>query len=440
MAAQQAIDLDGVLGAAADATGLLPPRMQQPLCEEQEAGAGDGSRGIGMLVTMLRGLNAVGFDLAHLGKNAEEGTANAQSIAQASERLFVSVFEISQSADDATREATAADESAATGLAAVRNAIGAMEKIAGAVDDTAKKLDDLSRASERIDQILSLTGNIAAQTKLLALNATIEAVRAGEAGKSFAVVASEVKRLAEESAKASEEIKNDLAALYNGMALIVATMAQTTKAVSEGERAITDAGATMDAMSHQVSAAAAKMKEITQVVGNQSSITADIAQWVDKITATANEGAERLRGAAQKMKAGNSWFAETSEELACSESPKSACGLFKLNHLMLGRLVTDTLLGASDLEAKEIADPANCRCQQWLDENADEFGDSALFGEVETLHRQVHELAQKVLQAHESADASAALFALSEFGEANSKMCRGVSELCRELAMPRLDA
>ena len=170
------------------------------------------------------------------------------------------------------------------------------------MDDTAKKLDDLSRASERIDQILSLTGNIAAQTKLLALNATIEAVRAGEAGKSFAVVASEVKRLAEESAKASEEIKNDLAALYNGMALIVATMAQTTKAVSEGERAITDAGATMDAMSHQVSAAAAKMKEITQVVGNQSSITADIAQWVDKITATANEGAERLRGAAQKMK------------------------------------------------------------------------------------------------------------------------------------------
>lgn len=120
--------------------------------------------------------------------------------------------------------------------------------------------------------------------------------------------------------------------------------------------------------------------------------------------------------------------------------PKSACGLFKLNHLMLGRLVTDTLLGASDHEAKEIADPANCGCQQWLDESADEFGDSALFGEVETLHQQVHELAQKVLQAHESGDASAALAALSEFGEANSKMCRGVSELCRELEMPRLDA
>jgi methyl-accepting chemotaxis protein len=391
-----------------------------------------------MLVTMLRGLNAVGFDLAHLGKNAEEGTANAQSIAQASERLFVSVFEISQSADEATEKATAADESAATGLAAVRNAVGAMEKIAGSVDETAKKLDALSHASERIDQILSLTGNIAAQTKLLALNATIEAVRAGEAGKSFAVVAGEVKRLAEESAKASEEIKSHVAGLHTGVSLIVATMAQTTKAVSEGERAVADAGATMEAMSQQVSAAAAKMKEITEVVGNQSGITAEIAQWVDKITATANEGAERLRSAAQKMKAGNSWFAETAGELPGSESPKSACGLFKLNHLMLGRQVIDALLGASSLKADEVADPADCACQQWLDENAAEFGDSALLDEVETLHEQVHALAQKVLRAHESADADAALAALSEFSEANSKMCRCVNELCREHEMPRL--
>ncbi len=183
MAGQQAIGLEDVLGAAADCKRpAFRPACHQPYARRRGrrttiAAANRHAR------NALRGLNAIGFDLAHLAKNTEEGTANANSIAQASERLFVSVFEISQGAEDASREAAAADESAANGLAAVRNAVGAMEKIAGSVDETAKRLDDLSRASERIDQILSLTGNIAAQTKLLALNATIEAVRAGEAGE-----------------------------------------------------------------------------------------------------------------------------------------------------------------------------------------------------------------------------------------------------------------
>ena len=317
------------MGAAAGASGVYPPCMLEAQGQELEADNEDRGREIDILGTALRGLNAVGFDLAHLAKNAEAGTANAKFIAQASERLFVSVFEIQQSAGEASREAAAADESATTGLAAVRNAIGAMEKIAGSVDETSKKLDDLSRASERIDEILSLTANIASQTKLLALNATIEAVRAGDAGRSFAVVANEVKRLADQSAKASEEIKADLAALYNGMALIVTTMAQTTQAVAEGEQAIANAGATMDSMSQQVSTVAQKMKEITKTVANESGITAEIAQWVDKITTTAKEGSKRLLSAAQKMKAGNNWFRETAEELASFDSLKSACGVFR---------------------------------------------------------------------------------------------------------------
>ncbi len=402
----------------------FPACMLPESGEEPETAQTDRVHELDMLATMLRGLNAIGLELAHSSRNCTESNANAQSIAQASERLFVSVFEISQSTDEAAREAATADESAATGLAAVRNAITAMQKITAAVDDATKKLDDLSRASQRTDQILSLTTNLAAQTKLLALNATIEAARAGDAGRSFAVVAGEVKRLAEQSAKASEEIKSDLSALYSGMSQVVSTIAQTAKAVSEGEEAIASAGATMDAMSQQVSAAAQKMKDIAEIAGNQSGITTDIAQCVDKITVTAKEGAERLMGAAQKMKAGNAWFSEAAEQLASAGWPETAIGWFKADHLLIARRLTDVLLGTEDPQAAGVPDAAGCRLQQWLDENS-----GAGLEEIGALHEQVHELAQRVLRAREDAGAGAALEAFSAFSEANNRLCRCLNAL-----------
>ena len=416
----------------------------EPLGEEQEAAAeeleactaepelrntGDGC-GIYILTTMLRGLNAVGFDLAYLAKCAGQGTSHAESIAQASERLFVTVFEIQQSAGEASSEAAAADESAANGLVAVKNAVGAMQKIAGAVEETARKLDGLARASGRIDEILSLTANIASQTKLLALNATIEAVRAGEAGKSFAVVAAEVKRLAEQSAKASVDIKTDLAALTTGMTDIVSTMAQTTGAVAEGELAIAEAGNTMEAMSRQVSDVAQKMKDITKVVEDESGITAEVAQWVDKITATSKEGAEKLRSAAKKLSAGNSWFDETAEELASFDTLKSTCETFKFDHLMLARRITDAMLGSSDLQPEEVADPDDCRLQQWLDDgDVAGFAGPELLDEIRTLHAQAHALASAALQPEENPEACTALELFSQFSEANTRLCRLLAAL-----------
>ncbi len=100
---------------------------------------------------------------------------------------------------------------------------------------------------------------------------------------------------------------------------------------------------------------------------------------------------------------------------------------------MLARYLIDVMLGTGDWQAEEVADPANCRLQQWLDEDAAaEFGASAEFGEIGTLHAQVHELAQEVLRLYEGADAGAALAALSAFSEANGRLCRCLNEVCEQ--------
>lgn len=423
MTEQQTLVLD------APATGNRSP-YDAGISEEKAAQEEDPSLNIDMLGTVLRGLNAVSFDLAHLAKNNRDSAANARSIAQVSEKLFVSVLEISQSAEDAAREAGAADKSAATGLASVRKAISAMANIAAAVNDTTKKLESLSDASMRIGEILSFTDSIASQTKLLALNATVEAARAGEAGRSFFVVANEVKRLADQSSQASKEIENLIVRLRNGMALIVETMMRTTKAVFDGEHAIGEAGREMDAMSRQVSTVAQKMTAITQVLSDQSSHAADIADLSDKVTTTANEVNTRFLSAAQKLKAGNNWFLETAHKLDNAHSLKSACGVFKLDHLILVRRVADVLLGTGDIQVNDVPVPPSCTLKRWLEENV--AAGLPFLSEIGTLHEDVHALAQKVLLLQEHGDSHGALEALAELGEANINLCKYINEIGRQ--------
>ncbi len=383
------------------------------------------------LGSFMLDVNAASFELAHLKKSADEGAANAENLAAASEKLFVSVVEISQSTEEASAQAAAADEGASNGLAEVHNAISAMENIANAVEATAKKLDDLSRASAQIGKILTLTNNIADQTKLLALNATIEAARAGPAGRGFAVVASEVKGLAEQSAKASEEITKRVAALHGGMEIILKTMAQTNKAVSEGRRAIGDAGSTFDSMSRQVSAVASRMADITRILGNQSGLASEMARSVDKISATSNETKSRLVVAAGKLGASSNSLAKKGEAMFEPACPRSVWAMTKLDHLLFVQSVTDVLLDESSGLSPQTLDPAHCRLGRRLAENSPGSAGAVSIG-LTDLHEQVHALAKKVLQAHYSKDNAAALNTLCDFRDVSSELMRCIDAVAND--------
>ncbi|MGB8734795.1 MAG: methyl-accepting chemotaxis protein, partial [Rhodomicrobium sp.] len=316
-------------------------------------------------------------------------------------------------------------------LADVHNAISAMENIANAVEATARKLDDLSRASAQIGKILTLTNNIAGQTKLLALNATIEAARAGPAGRGFAVVASEVKGLAGQSAKASEEITKRVAALHDGMEIILKTMAQTNKAVSEGRRAIGDAGSTFDSMSRQVSAVASRMADITRILGNQSGLASEMARSVDKISATSNETKSRLVAVAGKLGAISNSLAKKGEAMFEPACPRSVWAMTKLDHLLFVQSVTDALLDESSGFSPQTLDPAHCRLGQWLAENSPESAGAVSIG-LTDLNEQVHALAKKVVQARNSKDNAAALNTLCDFRDVSSELMRCIDAVAND--------
>ena len=157
---------------------------------------------------------------------SEEATTNVQSVASASEQLSSSVSEISRQVQESSRVASEAVDQA---------------------QKTNDRVAELSKAASRIGDVVELINSIAGQTNLLALNATIEAARAGEAGRGFAVVASEVKVLAEQTAKATDEISQQISGIQ--------------AATRESVGAIKEIGNTIGLMSEISSTIAAAVEE-----------------------------------------------------------------------------------------------------------------------------------------------------------------------------------
>ena len=207
---------------------------------------------------------------------SEQAASNVQTVAAAAEELSASVSEINARVADATRTAREAVETAERSSAAVQGLAGSAQKIG---------------------EVVGLIRSIAEQTNLLALNATIEAARAGESGRGFAVVASEVKALADQTAKATEEISGQ-----------IVEMQTTTRASVEAIEEIRRTIRTIDGITLSVAAAveeqSASTDEIARNVNHAASATRDVdhnIREVDAAMAQTSKSAEGLLGLAEAL-------------------------------------------------------------------------------------------------------------------------------------------
>ncbi|WP_433219372.1 methyl-accepting chemotaxis protein [Dactylosporangium sp. CS-047395] len=166
------------------------------------------------------------------------------------------------------------------------------------------QLEQLGAAGDRIGEVVSLITSIAAQTNLLALNATIEAARAGDAGKGFAVVAAEVKDLAQETAKATEEITARIGAIQGGTASaaraleeILEVTGQITEYTATIASAVEEQSATTSDMSRSISAAAESSARVSETFG----AVASVAEATAESAGASRQAADDLSGLATKL-------------------------------------------------------------------------------------------------------------------------------------------
>ncbi|MSM38003.1 MAG: HAMP domain-containing protein [Geobacter sp.] len=220
---------------------------------------------------------------AEMASGAEEMAAQASTVATASEEMSATSGDIANSCHAAADGALHASQTAQDGSAVVENTVQVMSRIAGRVQETAKTVESLGARSDQIGEIIGTIQDIADQTNLLALNAAIEAARAGEQGRGFAVVADEVRALAERTTKATREIGEMIKAIQNETKAAVAAMEEGVREVESGTMEASKSGEALQAILEQINAVNMQVSQIATAAEEQTATTAEISNNIQQI-------------------------------------------------------------------------------------------------------------------------------------------------------------
>jgi methyl-accepting chemotaxis protein len=212
------------------------------------------------------------------------------------EELTVSMKQVSNNAEASAEAARRALDAAEQGNRAVRDTLEGMQRIRSSVQATAKKIKSLGDRSLEISEIINVINDITEQTNLLALNAAIEAARAGEAGRGFAVVADEVRKLAEHSRSATKDIAALIKAIQAETNEAVVVMEEGTKEVESGATLADQAGRALDAISNVVRQSAELVQEISLASKQQVRGTEGVAQAMQIISNITRQTSQGTRG------------------------------------------------------------------------------------------------------------------------------------------------
>ncbi|WLH13480.1 methyl-accepting chemotaxis protein [Pseudomonas hefeiensis] len=258
--------------------------------------------GVTQIASAAEELSAV-TEQTSAGVNSQK--VETDQVATAMHEMTATVQEVARNAEEASQAAAAADGEARAGDQVVNEAIAQIERLASEVERSTDAMTVLQQESDKIGSVMDVIKAVAEQTNLLALNAAIEAARAGEAGRGFAVVADEVRGLAQRTQKSTEEIEGLVAGLQNGT--------QQVAAVMNNSRSLTDSSVALTRK------AGVSLENITRTVSNIQSMNQQIAAAAEEQSAVAEEISRSIinvRDVSEQTAAASEETAASSVELA----------------------------------------------------------------------------------------------------------------------------
>ncbi len=251
-----------------------------------------------------------------------EQTQQVSQISSAIEEMSASVVEVARKSAEAANHAADSGKTAEEGGTVVKQTISGMQGIHQAVSASATSVQELGKRGQQIGQIIQVINDIADQTNLLALNAAIEAARAGEHGRGFAVVADEVRKLADRTTKATEEIGGSIQAIQTETGQAVERMNAGTQQVTTGVELATQAGVSLQQIVDKAKGVADMIRSIAAAAEEQSAAGEQVSRNVESISAVtrqATEGANQAATAASQLS-------------SRAEQLQSLVNRFKLDH------------------------------------------------------------------------------------------------------------
>jgi len=239
-----------------------------------------------------------------MSRGAKDQTDQMTQIATAIEEMTATIVESSKNASEASDGARGAADTAGTGGQVVSNTIQGMQRIAAVVRESAESISKLARSADQIGEIIGVIDDIADQTNLLALNAAIEAARAGEQGRGFAVVADEVRKLAERTGKATGEITGMIKGIQDETEEAVKSMETGIQEVDKGRELADKAGNSLNEIVTMSQRVTDMIQQIATATNEQSSAAEQISKNVESVSSIVREsasGAQQSAAAAEEL-------------------------------------------------------------------------------------------------------------------------------------------
>ncbi|WP_027183403.1 HAMP domain-containing methyl-accepting chemotaxis protein [Desulfovibrio inopinatus] len=234
-------------------------------------------------------------------RGAEQQAQRAAETATAMEEMNATVLEVAKNASTAAGTSDEARENAEKGagiVAKVVQGIGTAQRQALALKGDMSKL---GKQAEDIGQIMSVISDIADQTNLLALNAAIEAARAGEAGRGFAVVADEVRKLAEKTMTATKEVGDSIRGIQDGTRRNMSNVDQAVQSIDEATVLANSSGEALESIVHLVEQTSDQVRAIAAASEEQSSASEEINRSIEEVNVISNETAEAMAQASEAI-------------------------------------------------------------------------------------------------------------------------------------------
>jgi len=341
-------------------------------------------------------------------READGLASQAAAVATASEEMSATSNDIARNCMQAAEGGSVATSVAADGSVVVQQTVEGMSRIAERVRAAAATVASLGSRSDQIGDIAFTIQDIADQTNLLALNAAIEAARAGEQGRGFAVVADEVRALAERTTRATREISEMIKAIQNDTRNAVESMEQGVREVETGSADAARSGEALRKITDQINTVTMQINQIATAAEEQTATTTEISGNIIQIT----EIAQKTTNGTRETTSASHHLLGMSEELM------TILGKFRINeettlildraksaHMLFVGKIKAHLDGVRQVDPNGLPSHQTCAFGKWYQSMGQQkCGHSNLFRQIDAPHAKVHELGKQAVMAFNAGD------------------------------------